>query len=83
MQSGLLWFDNDPGRGVIAKVEAAACRYREKFGAAPDTCYVNRAAFEGAELELAPQGVALRVIPARDVLAHHFWIGVEEPTGAG
>ncbi|MBM4458917.1 MAG: hypothetical protein FJ011_14325 [Chloroflexi bacterium] len=39
MQSGLLWFDNSPGRGLADKVADAARRYREKFGAAPDTCY--------------------------------------------
>jgi hypothetical protein len=81
MQSGLLWFDNNPGRGLTAKVEDAARRYREKFGGLPDTCYVNQSALDTGALTIPLTGVpgkALRVLPAPNVLPHHFWIGVEE-----
>ena len=74
MQTGLLWFDSDPQRGLAAKIEDAARRYREKFGVPPDTCYVNQAAL-GAD---APAGMALRIVPAVNILPHHFWVGVEE-----
>ena len=81
MQSGLLWFDNNPGRALATKVEDAAKRYREKFGALPDTCYVNQSALDKGALTISLTGVpgkALRVLPAPNVLPHHFWIGVEE-----
>ncbi len=78
MQSGLLWFDNDPGRSLAVKVTDAARRYQEKFGVAPDTCYVNRTALTEPETRLSDQGMALRVLPAANILAHHFWVGVEE-----
>jgi hypothetical protein len=81
MQMGLLWFDNDPGRELAAKVEDAARRYRDKFGSAPDTCYVNRAAVEGQEMVVRfgeSKGRSVRVLPAGNVLPHHFWIGVED-----
>jgi hypothetical protein len=78
MQTGLLWFDNDPGRELVAKVEDAARRYREKFGVAPDTCYVNGAALTGGERLIRLGDVALRVVPAGNILQHHFWVGVEE-----
>jgi hypothetical protein len=81
MQSGLLWFDNSPGRELVAKVEDAARRYREKFGAVPNTCYVNQSALERGPFTLplaVAQGKALRVLPAPNVLPHHFWIGVED-----
>jgi len=78
MQSGLLWFDNSPGRGLADKVADAARRYREKFGAAPDTCYVSTAALNGAALAIPYQGRTLRVLPAHNILPHHFWVGVEE-----
>ncbi len=32
MQVGLLWFDNDPHRGLASKIEDAARHYQEKFG---------------------------------------------------
>jgi hypothetical protein len=81
MQTGLLWFDNDPHREMAVKIEDAVRRYKEKFGMAPNTCYVNQAAFDGGELKLALQGIqvaSLRVIPVSNVLLHHFWVGIEE-----
>jgi hypothetical protein len=81
MQTGLLWFDNDPHRDTVLKITDAARRYREKFGVVPNTCYVNRAASEGGELKLSLQGLpasSLRVIPVSNVLLHHFWVGIED-----
>lgn len=78
MQFGLLWFDNDPGRSLTVKVMDAARRYREKFGVPPNTCYVNHNALTETEASLPCQGVALRVVPAANILAHHFWVGIEE-----
>lgn len=77
MLTGLLWFDNDPHRELAAKVQDAAQRYREKFGAVPDTCYVNLTAVGGMEMVLPWQGRSLRVVPSGRILAHHFWVGVE------
>ncbi len=80
MQVGLLWFDSDPARGVAAKATDAARRYREKFGAVPDTCYVNQAALAGGELVVplqSPDNAALRLRPAPNIRPNHFWIGVE------
>jgi hypothetical protein len=83
MQTGLLWFDNDPHRETMLKIEDAARRYKEKFGVAPNTCYVNQAASDGGELQLSPlgtQSAPLRVVPVSNVLPHHFWVGIEERT---
>ena len=81
MQTGLLWFDNDPHRDTVLKIQEAARRYREKFGVAPNTCYVNQADSAEGELKLSLQGAqaaSLRVIPASNVLLHHYWVGIEE-----
>jgi hypothetical protein len=81
MQIGLLWFDNSADRGLAAKIEDAARRYQEKFGVSPNTCYVNSAALGGGEMTLPArpaQGLPVRVLPAVDVLPHHFFLGVEE-----
>jgi hypothetical protein len=80
MQVGLLWFDNDPHRGLASKIEDAARRYREKFGRPPDTCYVNSAIFNGSLVIATPPDLAkqtLRVVPAANILPHHFWVGEE------
>ncbi len=80
MQSGLLWFDNDPHRGLSNKIEDAARRYREKFGRAPDTCYVNSKIFNGEPETVTPSDLArpaLRIVPMANILPHHFWVGEE------
>ncbi len=73
MRVGWLWFDNDPDRTVEEKVLRAVQRYREKFGRAPDVCYVHPQAIGKGELQCGP----VRVIAARHILLHHFWLGVE------
>ena len=81
MQTGLLWFDNNPSRELVAKIEDAARRYHAKFGVPPDTCYVNQAALQGQELSIPlgmAQGRVMRVVPASNILLHHFWVGIEE-----
>jgi hypothetical protein len=81
MQVGLLWFDNDPRRAVASKIEEAATRYREKFGCIPDVCYVNSVDLNGQGLVVTLAGLpeaSVRVLPARNILPHHFWVGVEE-----
>lgn len=81
MQTGLLWYDSDPHRGLAAKVEDAAQRYQEKFGSVPNTCYVNQAELNDQNLAVSLSGAqsgALRVLPARNILPHHFWVGVED-----
>lgn len=73
MRVGWLWFDNDPGRTVEEKIRRAATRYQEKFGQAPNACYVHPQAIEAEEMRCGD----LRVVAARHVLPHHFWLGVE------
>ncbi len=80
MQVGLLWFDNDPRRALVAKIEEAAARYREKFGNTPDVCYVNGAELNGQNIVITLAGLkaSLRVLAAPNILPHHYWLGVEE-----
>jgi hypothetical protein len=81
MQVGLLWYDSDPARGVASKATEAARRYREKFGVAPNTCYVHRAAIAGVDTVVPLQDGAssvLRLLPAANILPNHFWVGIEE-----
>jgi hypothetical protein len=89
MREGLLWFDADPKRDLAEKVAQAADRYREKFGRRPNLCYVNPAmlvvpahpglpAGDGRVSQSTVECDGVRLAPAANVLAHHFWIGVEE-----
>lgn len=71
MREGLLWFDDDPRRGLEEKVRQAAARYLQKFGVAPNVCYVNDKTIDQAEVRVD----SVRVRPAPTVRPHHFWVG--------
>jgi hypothetical protein len=74
MKQGLLWFDNDSKRSLEDKIAQAVARYVQKFGHEPNTCYVNPQMIgEGEDARISKQ---VRVVPAHNILPHHFWIGV-------
>jgi hypothetical protein len=82
METGLLWYDGDPKRPLEDKVGQAAERYRQKYGRWPNTCYVHPQvvgdqASEGLRLACQAQSAkaAIRVLPAANILVHHFWVG--------
>jgi len=78
MKEGLLWYDDDPGRELAEKVGRAARRYRQKFGAAPDICYVHPLALRGNGDNDGQKVGQVHVAPLSSVLRHHFWLGREE-----
>lgn len=75
MNVGLLWYDDDPKRPFAEKIEAAARRYREKFGVRPNTCYVNPASLPDGNGHLRQ----IKVVATPIILPNHFWLGVAEP----
>jgi hypothetical protein len=70
----LVWYDSDRKRPLHVKVEAAAERYQERFGAAPELLLLNPAQ-AGEEAEIA--GIPVRTTPL--VSPNHLYIGREEP----
>jgi len=78
MDTGLLWFDDDPGRKLEDKVKRAATYYKNKFGCAPDLCFVHPSMFgdNGNGQAKDADGVEIRV--GRAVLPHHLWVGVSD-----
>ncbi len=90
MKTGLLWFDDDPRKGLEEKVQRAATHYERKYGHAPDLCYVHpgvlsaalsadrqdRQVFDGNDKVKKVGQVAIR--SRRSVLPHHFWLGMAE-----
>jgi hypothetical protein len=81
MQTGLLWYDDDPQRTLEAKISRAAQRYREKYGRLPDTCYVHPQVMAGGTGNDRAVGLSdagngsVRVVSAPYVLLNHFWLG--------
>lgn len=76
MKGKLLWYDDSPGRDLVEKVRRAARRYKKKFGAVADVCYVHPSALNGkGEVTTVDK---IRVSTRSTVLRHHFWIGRNE-----
>ena len=79
MDTGMLWFDNDPKKSLDVKVQQAADYYWKKYGRNPDLCLVN----PGNLIKANPQPESMlagKVVirPLRSVLPGHLWIGVDE-----
>ena len=74
MDTGMLWFDNDPKTNLSAKIERAVDYYRHKYGRNPNLCLIHPSMLD-AEQQVGNQ-VAVR--PYRPVLPGHFWIGIED-----
>ena len=41
MNTGMLWFDNDPKTALTAKIENAVDYYRHKYGRDPNLCLIH------------------------------------------
>ncbi len=72
MGTRLLWFDDDGGRDVLAKVRRAVARYEEVFSQAPRVCYVHPSALDGG---VADHVDGVRLVAMSSVMRHHFLVG--------
>ena len=71
---GMLWLDDDPDLGLLAKVTRAAEHYARKHGKPPNVCYVHPSALGGDEAVDGP----VPILPLETVLPHHLWLGVSD-----
>ena len=71
MKIGMLWFDNDPNTELDDKIARAAAYYLNKYGQAPNVCFVHHSMANG---EKQPGRIEIRTTNA--VLPNHLWIGV-------
>lgn len=75
MESGMLWFDNDPRSDLKQKVSRAATYFRDKYGQIPTLCHVHPEAIPEGEQE--HQVGFVKILADRAMLPNYFWIGVE------
>jgi len=72
MNVGMLWLDDDGRRSLDEKVTRAADYYLEKYGHAPELCFVS------AKMGIAETMVGkIEVKSAATVLPYHFWLGMK------
>jgi hypothetical protein len=80
MNTGMLWFDNDPKTTLDVKIQKAAEFYRHKYGRVPDLCMVNPGNLEKSPQQVeAAQSSKILIRPLRSIMPGHLWIGVDEP----
>mgnify|MGYP000968553987 CR=1 FL=1 len=73
MDTGMLWFDNDPQSDLQSKVNRAAAYYRKKYGKSPNMCFVHPSMMTQVKLEIG----TIATYPNPSVIPHHFWIGIQ------
>lgn len=78
MKTGLLWFDDTKKRSFDTKLERATQHYKKKHGRAPNVCYVHPSCLPD---DVPSNGV--EILSARDILPHHFWLGIGEKREEG
>jgi hypothetical protein len=79
MNTGMLWFDNDPRTALAAKIERAADYYQQKYHAIADTCLVHPSTLVEPHIEFVEAGAGKVAVRAnRAILPGHLWIGVGE-----
>ena len=82
MNTGMLWYDNDPKTALAAKIERAVDYYHKKYGRKPNLCLIHPTALENpannSEIGKTPKKGKITIRPYRPVLPGHLWIGVED-----
>jgi hypothetical protein len=73
MNTGMLWFDNDPQIDIRTKLNRAVAYYQKKYGQTPDLCYVHPSMLIGKAIPAA----GVDVQPDKMILPNHFWIGLK------
>ena len=74
MNTGMLWFDNDPKTTLADKIERAVSYYRHKYGREPNTCLIHPSMLP---VEDNAKNYSVVVRSYRSVLPGHLWIGIE------
>lgn len=74
MDSGMLWFDNDPKTDLAAKIQKAADYYRRKYGSSPDTCLVNPKMYDSKTAHES----RITIRSYHPILPGYLWIGISD-----
>ncbi len=74
METGMLWFDNDPKVDLPTKISRAASYYQKKYGVAPNLCFVHPSMVK--DQPLYRNGIVVKT--NLRILPHHLWIGRQD-----
>lgn len=74
----MLWFDNDSKVNLDTKIARAAVYYRNKYGRAPNVCFVHPTMLPQTASDTTYVAGGVEVRSNRSVLPNHIWIGINE-----
>jgi len=74
MNTGMLWFDNDPKTDISTKLSRAANYYHQKYGKKPNLCFVHPSAMK----DINGSAPEMEIKPNNRVKPHHLWLGIQE-----
>lgn len=73
MNTGVLWYDDDPTRTLDKKVQRACAAYAQKFGVAANTVYVHPSEVGTGLTTVMTSGGGTQVIADKATPLHHFF----------
>jgi hypothetical protein len=76
MNTGMLWFDDDPKIDLSAKILRATEYYQKKYGQTPNICFVH----PSTKVEVPAKSFGVDVQVNQMILPNHFWLGVKQST---
>jgi len=74
MNTGMLWFDNDPRTDIATKIHRAADYYMKKYGQRPDLCFIH----PSMDVNATRQQDGIEVRSNQLILPNHFWLGIHQ-----
>ncbi|NTV36432.1 MAG: hypothetical protein HGA53_05715 [Anaerolineaceae bacterium] len=72
MNTGMLWFDNDPKTDIDEKIGKAITYYQKKYGQTPNLCFVHPTMLVQTPIKTRS---VVEVRTNKMVLPNHFWLG--------
>lgn len=83
MNTGYLWFNNDPKKTMLEKVQNAAADFKKKFDHDAEYCLVNISDAQGQNLEEIAKTCNMIVQTYKYTQPNNFWVGYEEMLVSG
>ena len=74
MNTGMLWYDNNPKTDLDSKIIRASDYYTNKYGTKPNLCFIHPSMLK----ERIKHSSGIEIRTSKQVLPYHFWLGVQK-----
>ncbi len=72
-----VWYDDNPKKAVIAKIDEAVLRYKQKFGKNPNVCKLNEKMQTLDESLTGADLTGVKIQGTKNIPQNYFWLGNE------